>query len=221
MKKFILRVLFAGVIFLFGMVSVQATWYYTSPGPTSFPSQQGPCYCSVGAAQGWIKTLTGTTYSQNEIAYMIDSGLSNCTSGANAGEVANGLNAYAGSWAGYRRQFAYYEVNPSSRDAVIVNMIKNLHRQVMLAASTVKADGSIRSGGHWMLVWAADIDASGIVHGIRVHDPLAGSAWQANYQVVGSGDILQRFETFPKRGHFDRWAPLANGMLQYVTYYTY
>lgn len=213
-------------ITLAGFISQSnATWYYASP--AVYPSsQEFQCFCGPAIAQGWIYSLTGMWYGQYTLG-AVSTNL--CLGGTNAGELAGIMNLYAGSFSGYPRTFAYYSIPMFSQaEGFVINKIKNERKAVTVASSTVYIDGGIRTGGHWMNIFAIDVvwdsvRGKEIIQNVRVHDPLHGSAWQASYQALPltfplpRGDFIWASNNARAPGFLSRWQPIG-GYWQLVTY---
>jgi hypothetical protein len=134
----------------------------------------------------WTHYLTGKVYSQEQIDRWHIGGYSSVS-------IKLSLKEYTGK---------SFDVNiligeKAARERIYNELIEQ-GRPLAISGTTVRADGTERAGGHWLLIHGADVsgkDNGYKVKWVKIRDPLLNSKWAANYKVLTdqekvSGDRL-------------------------------
>ncbi len=165
-----------------------------------FP-QERKDYCGAAIAQSWICHLSpGNCPGQSTFASLFG--------GLSSYDMEKVLERYTG------RSFDVqgHSGDRSARERIYTEL-KSV-RPLAIAGATVKPNGDIRPGGHWRIIWSADIAGGGSAYKLnwaQVIDPLYKSAWASEYVTYSP------YKTMSSKELFDRhWKVFPNGTRQSV-----
>ncbi len=195
---------FAGAVLVmasFGIIAKEVT----VPNMRHF-SQSNLILCGAAVAKMWIHHINGWSPSQDEIK--------------NQYFWRNGMDSYEMERRVLER-FTNKGFNvrglpkESKARRRIYKELRKQRRPLAIAGTTVRADGSFRAGGHWKLIYSADIRSkhSGYkVSWVKLMDPLYGiPGINRRYVTVAPGDKLKADALFGMH-----WRSWANGDRQAV-----
>jgi|GEM_PF-3762262 len=131
--------------------------------------------------------------------------------------MAEILNKHAGYLAGYNKVFYYSEAwnQDNAEGGVAVNLMYG--RRVAVPGNVVDAGGNVtRIGGHWFLIYSADVASGYNLNWVKVLDPLQNSSYAGSYSVLYYGSKVYNYNFFS--GRAPRWSALDYGAYQYVVH---
>ena len=188
-----------------GAVTVFGTYYQRNM--PQFP-QEKDNWCSIAVSQSFISYLTGYAWPQWQLAYNSTLAVKAkllLNKGLNAGDVVDILNVWTS------KDFEYQNHNSQSdAQARIIKELKEQKHALAFAGNACLPNGTPKDPmGHWMMIIMADV-SSGALKGVYVLDPLYGSKFASNYEVVRPYSYM--------RDLFSKWWLAKNSLRQSVEY---
>ena len=164
--------------------------------------QQTRYTCGIATARMWVHNIRGWAPSEGSMTRWRPWYIYN---GVNASEFEKIMEHFTG------KGFQYHNlVGKKKAEKLVYHELRHQHRPIAIAASTVHRDGSIRRGGHWLLIYKASV-RSHKIRWVKLHDSLFGSAYQNNYNVVSHFRKVYKHELF-----HTRWLPIWGNVRQAV-----
>ena len=161
--------------------------------------------CGYATTKMWIHGIKGESPSQTKIRNWK---LRFMWNGINAGEFEKIMEHFTG------KKFKYHNLKGKRKaQKLVYEELRKQRRPIAIAAATIKADGSKRAGGHWLLMYSADSKGKGLGYEVRrakLHDSLFGSSFARDYRVISHYRTLSNSELF------NHWVPVFDGNYQAV-----
>ena len=112
-------------------------------------TQDSPYLCGVAASRMWIAKIKRHhgVPGESQVRWTFWPLLEN---GIHAGEIKSILHRYTG------KRFDYHNVSKRNAEKYIYKELRKQGRPIIIAAATRYADGRVKPGQHWLLVWAAN-----------------------------------------------------------------